>query len=301
MHQLDIEELEANNYSILQKSAENVIHLGKSYHFAIDITLDPYYGKRTGKYENYIIGDKRKASTSYFYGYASLYVSEPNRHVSLGVVPITKTTRVLGVVTTFIDKIRELGLGIKSLCLDREFYVADIFNFLQREEIPHIIPAKMQSSEMKKQVRGRKSKSFTYELNSGKENAVMLNVVDCVLYLNGKKDKHGIEHHAFVIYGLCTVPHHVRSRYKRRFGIETSYRMRNTIKPKTTTKDPVIRYFYALVSFVLQNIWIATKWRTFKKKQPGPAVIDDKKLSLKHFAKQIQKHAFEKWPLIEVT
>jgi len=37
------------------------------------------------------------------------------------------------------------------------------------------------------------------------------------------------------------------------FAIESSYRMRIVIKPKTSSKNAIIRYFYALISFLLKN------------------------------------------------
>ncbi len=36
-----------------------------------------------------------------------------------------------------------------------------------------------------------------------------------------------------------------------------SYRMRNQVKSQTSTKNPVIRYLYAIISFLLKNVWIA--------------------------------------------
>jgi len=36
------------------------------------------------------------------------------------------------------------------------------------------------------------------------------------------------------------------------FAIESSYRMRIVVKPKTSSKNAIIRYFYALISFLLK-------------------------------------------------
>jgi putative transposase len=49
-------------------------------------------------------------------------------------------------------------------------------------------------------------------------------------------------------------PRKVSKVYRRRFAIESSYRMRNLVKPKTSSKNATIRYFYALISFLLKNI-----------------------------------------------
>ena len=44
--------------------------------------------------------------------------------------------------------------------------------------------------------------------------------------------------------------------YGRRWGIETSYRVTNNFRAKTTSKDYLVRLFYWLYSVLLYNIWI---------------------------------------------
>ncbi len=51
--------------------------------------------------------------------------------------------------------------------------------------------------------------------------------------------------------------------YRRRFAIESSYRMRNQVKPKTSSKNATIRYFYALISFLFENIWLCLQRKYF--------------------------------------
>ena len=43
--------------------------------------------------------------------------------------------------------------------------------------------------------------------------------------------------------------------YSKRWGIETSYRVKKDFRPKTTSKNYVIRLFYFLFSVSLYNIW----------------------------------------------
>jgi len=44
--------------------------------------------------------------------------------------------------------------------------------------------------------------------------------------------------------------------YSKRWGIETSYRMKKELRAKTTSKNYVIRLFYFLFSTLLYNLWI---------------------------------------------
>ncbi len=40
------------------------------------------------------------------------------------------------------------------------------------------------------------------------------------------------------------------------------------------TKNPVIRYLYAIISFLLRNVWIALLWKHFFPVRQGPKIID---------------------------
>jgi len=87
-------------------------------------------------------------------------------------------------------------------------------------------------------------------MNPQKTNILEITVCNCVHYRMGKKGKHGALRHPFVVFGMSASPRKVREIYSHRFSIESSYRMRNTTKAKTTSKDPVIRFFYALIAFL---------------------------------------------------
>ena len=50
--------------------------------------------------------------------------------------------------------------------------------------------------------------------------------------------------------------------------------MRNRSKPKTSSKSVKLRYFYAIVSMLLKNIWLAIAWGYFSPIQTGPLIVD---------------------------
>jgi len=187
LHQLDLEELMRQSSAILAEPAMKILKSGRSYYFAIDKTDDPYYGEREGKYASYVVGGKRKASTNYFYTYMTISVVNKGKHFTLAAIPWTKQSQNLDGIQQCIDTIHNLGLGIKCLCLDREFYAANILRYLQNRRIPHIIPVKVNCDKLRSQIKGRKSKTFQYVLNSGTKNALEITICDCVLYRMGKR------------------------------------------------------------------------------------------------------------------
>lgn len=56
---------------------------------------------------------------------------------------------------------------------------------------------------------------------------------------------------------------------RKRFGIETSYRLKNICRIRITSKNPIIRLIFVGISFLLVNIWIYILW--FKISKPRRA------------------------------
>ena len=49
----------------------------------------------------------------------------------------------------------------------------------------------------------------------------------------------------------------LRQLYRRRFGIETSYRQKNQAKATTTSRDSVYRLLLEGLAYLLRQVWVA--------------------------------------------
>ena len=68
----------------------------------------------------------------------------------------------------------------------------------------------------------------------------------------------------------------VHRRYKRRFGIESSYRLMNICRARTTSRSPAIRLLFVVIALALQNMWVYLKWEYISEpRQGGRKVRDD--------------------------
>lgn len=65
--------------------------------------------------------------------------------------------------------------------------------------------------------------------------------------------------------------------------------MRNVVKPKTSSKNAIIRYFYALISFLLKYIWLYIQNKHFTIVKRGPQVIDEDKFRFEMFILLIEE------------
>ena len=288
LRKLNMEELIKSNEMILfQKLIEN-LKSGKSYEFAIDLTDDPYYGKIDLSNEKYVISGQAKKSTNSFYSYISLYITNKNERFTVSVLPVEKNKLMVEYLSYFIDLIKRLNLKIKVLCLDRGFYSIDVFEFLQNNKIPHIVPVIKRGEKIKQLLNGNKARREQYVMKNSKKK-ILLNIVIDVKYLKGKRGKKGLENLGFVVFGVKWSPRKISTVYRRRFAIESSYRMRNIVKPKTSTKNANIRYFYTLISFLLKNVWLYLQKKHFTIIKRGPQVIDEDKFRFEMFILLIEE------------
>lgn len=273
LKKLCLEELISVNEKILTHFLGNFMKSGRKYRFAIDYTNDPYYGSTDDSNKNYVIRSQAKKSTNSFYSYISLYVIDKRQRFTLSVLPVNNEIRKEQYLDYFITLIERMKLGIEVLCLDREFYTKEVFDFLQCCDIPHIIPVVERGSTIKEIVKGRKHRFADYTMNLHGRDILLRIAVD-VKYLMGKRGKFGAENLAFVVYGVNWSIRKISNVYRTRFAIESSYRMRNIVKPKTSTKNVTTRYLFALVSFLMKNTWLYLQKKHFTVKKQGPPRVE---------------------------
>ncbi|MDP3014366.1 MAG: transposase [Candidatus Subteraquimicrobiales bacterium] len=253
--------------------SDQLLHKGRYYSFAIDETNDPYYGEIVDENKDFVIGGKQKKSTNYFYSYITLYVVVRNRRVTLAVFPVRKNQNKVITIKQFIDIIREKGYRIRVLLLDRGFYSADLFQYLQNEGIPHIMPVKAYGKKMKELLANNQIRDFSYTIYENGENAQKIKIKRFTFRKTTKNGTVEEKNLGFVYFGIDWSLLKIQDEYKSRFAIEASYRMRNIVRPRTSTRNPVIRYYFAIISFLLKNIWVVVLMENFRKKQRGPIVI----------------------------
>lgn len=271
LQKLDFDFLQENNVEILTSDAISILNPRKPYKFAIDFTLDPYYENQTEENSEYIVRSQKKKSTNDFYGYATLYIINKNLQLTLSILPMHPDYSSAYYVANFLDVIKSLNLKIEVLCLDRGFYSKKVIKLLQICDVPHIIPVKRHGKRMKELFGGRGSRFETYTLKD-KKCPVTLKLAVVTTYSKGKRGKNKAINYGYVVFGLGWEFKKIFNIYRTRFAIESSYRMRNRSKPKTSSKSVKLRYFYAIVSMLLKNIWLAIAWDYFAPIQTGPRV-----------------------------
>jgi len=266
---------------------EHLLRRNKLYDFAIDYVNVPYYGQKTEENVEYVVGSQAKRSTTRFYCYASVSCLKGNKRLTLAAIPVKCDDTQPELIERLLHSIEPYQLQVKCLFLDREFYNVKTLRYLHEKEIPFVMPAvrKGKSGGIRQFERGRTS--FTTKYPLGKERfEITLHVVAC--YEKGRKERHGVTYRFFTSNRVNWSPKKVAEQYRKRFGIESSYRQMNVLKGVTTSRCPALRYLYVLIALLLRNIWMAVRFLCFSEPHVGPKTFDASRFVLKDFVEEMR-------------
>ncbi len=249
----------------LNKALQNRLPSGirqEQQKISIDFNLIPYYGEPSAEEAPYIYRSKAKSDTCSFHAYATLYVIKKNKRVTLAIKAVRKQDTLVAIITYLLALIEPLHLRIERLYLDREFFCVPVICWLQALGISFEMPAIVRGKYggTRQLIRGRRSYKTTYTLSSDRYGSVTFHIWIVCTYKKGKRRAHGREFFIYAVHKVKLSLHLIHDDYRLRFGIESSYRMKNKCRIKTTIKNPTIRFLFVALAFLIINIWIYLLW-----------------------------------------
>jgi putative transposase len=270
----DMVTLERQLNAALQSRIPPKIRKGR-HRLAIDLHLIPYYGNPTEAEVPYIYRSQAKAGTTSFFAYATVYVICRNKRVTLGIHAVHRQETLVATVTYLLAMLSRLKIRVKRLYLDRGFYSVPVIRWLKALNIPFLMPAVIRGKTggTRQLLVGRKSYATRYTLTSANYGSVTCQMRVVCTYYKGFKGKHGIQYTLYVVHRVTVALHQLHQHYKERFGIETSYRIKNQCRIRTTSKNPVVRLLFVALAFILVNLWVYLLWFFVSQTQRGGRVI----------------------------
>jgi len=170
---------------------------------------------------------------------------------------------------------------IRFLLLDKGFFSVEVIQYLHRAHHGFIIPAFVRGrkpKDPKAPPRGlrallkKKNGYYRETLTSAKtkdKKKTSTKVTICVSSKNYTHEKTGKRRRKKLLYAVWKIrrtPKEIREIYRKRFGIETSYRQMNEARIKTCTRDPRQRLLFVGIALVLRNVWVWIHFRFAKGK-----------------------------------
>ena len=230
---------------------------------SMDLHDVPYHGKPF-KEANEVRGGKQKDGTRRFHAYATAYANEGRKRITLAMVFVPNHSSMRSVVRELLELVRRAGVQIERLLLDKGFFSVDVIRLLKRFSIPLIMPLK--GNRLKKKRGSYKTFYVVKTVAGGVCREERVRAYSVVKYDAGKRFKRrGSRHWQYISWGVRLTPKQVAVEYRKRFGIESSYKLLKKARPRTSSRNPAYRVFLLAASFFLQNAWVEVKrvfcWR----------------------------------------
>ena len=257
---------------------------------AIDLTLTPYHGEPFADAKE-IYRSQAKCGTSHFHAYASAYVVCRGQRFTVALTCVEKGEAMAEVVKRLIRQAAKSGVRTRLLLLDRGFYSVDVIRYLQQARVPFLMPAiargrKPAPGEQPSGIRAfkawKKGGWGQHTLTAAnKRRATVSIAVYCGNY-NGQWKRHGRFTWIYAFWGIK--PQSLRwvaNTYRARFGIESSYRQMHQARIRTSTRNPLLRFFFVAIALILRNVWVWYHWEILSSPRRGARRLRLERLKLK--------------------
>ena len=246
---IDVEKMTA-------KVREVVFRVARKYGFkqrrtivSIDFHDKPFYGDHTLKE---VVGTKHKLGTNYAYRYATICICEEGMRFNLATVAVTQLDLRKNVVLYLIKEAKKY-VRIGEVLLDRGFNDTDIIDLLKEEiGVKYTMPLaeNKKVKRITKDLKGIVTMPYIFYEDRPMEYQTAVKLI---------VDKREKEAHYFITniandnkVALLLI----MEAYRKRWGIETGYRVADEFYAWTTSKKFFIRCFLGLLSFLLQDLWV---------------------------------------------
>lgn len=216
---------------------------------AVDATLIPYHGQHHEDASK-LRRSKAQSGTTWFHAYASLNIVEAGKRHTLALTFVEKGESMATVMKRLVDEVQSRGIKIHRLLADKGFCTKTCIHVLQSRGVSFVIPLALRGRAARALQRGRGAYTTTHVL-AGIELPVAVRVKRNLGKYHGRKP--GNHYFPYLYWGFEADAKQMDKLYRRRGGIETTYRIMNQARARTSTRRPSIRLFLFGVSMLLQN------------------------------------------------
>jgi hypothetical protein len=225
---------------------------------AIDTHYCPFYGDRATAG---IVGGQKKQGTKYFYGYATAVLIQRRQRYTVGLLALEAKIKPHQIVDTLLNQCRDKGLRVGGVVLDSGFDSGETLLLLQERGLSYSVP-------LRRKGKGSNRRNACFEQPLGtvcwvewttEKTRRPVRTEAVVVRRPGEKDT---KVYAFGGWTLAAARAAVaraevaKEAYRRRFGIETSYRQLNETKGRTTAKNVAYRLLLVGLALLLRQVWV---------------------------------------------
>lgn len=220
---------------------------------AIDATEDPYWGK----HGSYNTRAKVHQKSDESWQFVNLAIVEP-KFIPLMSVPYRQIDDLDSLVIELLKYLKSLPLRVTLVLFDRGFYHSHLIDYLQGKRRgwrwPYIILAPKNEAIKKYVEQTQKIKVFKHQMLHSKSKSTWKPTTKIVVCKGVGKNKEGRP----IDWCFATNQRGSTSlvwEYRKRWNIETGFRVHDEARIKSKSSNPVIRFFYHLVGMLFILMW----------------------------------------------
>ena len=257
---------------------------------AIDLTLVPYHGQPY-QHAREIYRSQPKSGTARFHAYASAYVVCHGQRFTVALAPVEQGEKMKGVVQRLLRLAAQAGVRPRLVLLDRGFFSVDVIRYLQCARVPFLMPAVARGGKPKNKpasgIRAfqlwKKGGWGRHTLRDIKKRSATVGIcVHCGNY-RGRQKRRGRFAWVYAYWGFrAASTRWLADTYRKRFGIETSYRQLNQARIYTCTRNPKHRFLFVALALLLRNLWVWLHWEELSSPRRGRRELHLERCRLQH-------------------
>lgn len=272
---------ERANQALADCIPESLIRTGVEV--AIDFHDEPFYGKQEATRAVTCSGQAKKGTT-HFVRIATAYVIWRQVRLTMAVHYVLPKEEALEILKILLPRLQKLGFSAKVLYLEKGFAATPIIEYLAKEaKQPAIIanPIRGKTGGRRALCHGRSSYTTSDTFTNG-TTAIVAMKASLVPDKTGQPRRKWL---AFIVILLDWSVDKIYQEYRRRFGIECSYRILRRLRATTSSRNPALRFFLLSLGLILTNVWVFLRWEFARLQAAGPRRVDEKLFRLHRFAK----------------
>jgi hypothetical protein len=296
------EQLKVENLFHLQEAVNSALRAslhpdlkGQKFEVAIDFHDQSYYGK-SEQSEGLWVGAEAKHGTTRVYRVATIYVIKHGHRLTLAIKFVLPGETAKEIVEYLLRQLKGLEIEARMLYLDRGFGSIEIARYLKEINQTAIIacPIRGKTGGLKALCAGRKSYRAKHIFKSAKHGSEEVEMAMFKTFTNCTKKGKKVRKAKWLAYMLINAEANLSARkvkesYRKRFGIEASYRCAKKVRGWTTSSNAAYRFVLIGMSFLLTNIWQELQEHWTRKAQVGRASWNWQKFRLKRFVNFLRK------------
>jgi hypothetical protein len=240
---------------------------------AVDCHDEPYYGQvAPDDPDNWVCRGEAQAGTTSFYRCATAYLMLRDVRLTLAVVFVRPGDDKVTLLDRLLARVQQAGVRIRCLYADKGFCNIPVLRWLLEQHLPVIVAAPIRGKQggTRALCQGPTSYRTTHTFQSAEHGALTVPVTVVRTYQRQRSGQRRVAWLLYVCLGVTARPLRVRKRYRRRFGIESSYRLMEQVRARTTSPSPALRFLLMALALLLVNVWIRLQWVHLRVVGRGP-------------------------------